>query len=170
MNACFIGHRTIEKTNELIVSLKEIIVTLINNGVATFLFGSKSAFDNLSWEIITELKKKYPFIKRVYVRSDFPRISKAYEEYLLKSYEDTYFPSKIENVGKCSYIKRNYEMIDNSTYCVFYYNENYIPTPKSPTKSNLSSQKKRNSGTKIAYEYALKEKKEIFNLYNPPLF
>ena len=61
MKACFIGHRTIEKTNELIVSLKETIVTLINNGVATFLFGSKSAFDNLSWEIITELKKKEIF-------------------------------------------------------------------------------------------------------------
>jgi len=165
MKACFIGHRTIEKTNKLIVSLREIIVTLINNGVTTFLFGSMSEFDNLSWEIITELKKKHPFIKRVYIRSAFPHISKTYEEYILKSYEETYFPSKIEKAGKCSYIKRNYEMIDNSTYCIFYYNENYNPPPKSPAKNNLSLQKKQNSGTKIAYRYALKKKKEIINLY-----
>ena len=158
MNACFIGHRTIEMTNDRKNSLKEKIVTLINYGVTTFLFGSMSKFNDLSWEITTELKNTYPFIKRVYIRSAFPQISKAYEEYILKSYEDTYFPSNIENAGKCSYIKRNYEMIDNSEFCLFYYNENYIPPLKHSTKTH-------NSGTKIAYEYAKKKKKQIINLF-----
>lgn len=58
MQVCFIGHRNLEKTDELISLLKKTIVTLINNGVTTFLFGSKSEFDNLSWEVVTELKKK----------------------------------------------------------------------------------------------------------------
>ena len=119
-----------------------------------FLFGSKSDFNDLSWEIVTTLKKDYPYLKRIYVRSAFQYIDKSYEEYLAKYYEDTYFPKKIENAGKFSYVERNYEMIDNSTYCVFYYNENYIP----PTK--------RNSGTNIAYNYAKKKKKEIINLFN----
>ncbi len=54
MIACFIGHKIIAETEALKVSLKKTIVALINNGVTTFLFGSKSAFNNLSWEIVTE--------------------------------------------------------------------------------------------------------------------
>ncbi len=165
MRVCFIGHRTIHKTEELISSLRESILTLINKGVSTFLFGSKSDFDYLSWEIVTELKKEYPSIKRVYVRSTNPYIYKSYEEYLLNYYEETYFPPKLENAGKYHYVERNYEMIDNSTYCIFFYNENYIPPLKQPSNSIASSTPKRNSGTKIAYEYAVKKKKEIINLY-----
>lgn len=161
MRVCFIGHRNIEKTDELISLLRDTIVTLIDKGVTTFLFGSKSEFDNLSWKIVTELKKKYPFIKRVYVRAAYQFIDKSYEEYILKSYEETYFPPKLENAGKFSYVERNYEMIDNSTYCVFYYNEDYIP----PLNRNTLLPSSGNSGTKIAYEYATKKKKIIINLY-----
>lgn len=127
MRVCFIGHRNIEKTDELISLLRDTIVTLIDKGVTTFLFGSKSEFDNLSWKIVTELKKNYPLIKRVYVRAAYQFIDKSYEEYILQSYEETYFPPKLENAGRFSYVERNYEMIDNSTYCVFYYNEDYMP-------------------------------------------
>ncbi len=157
MQACFIGHRNIQKNEDLVSSLKNIITELINKGVSTFLFGSMSEFDEFSWKIVTELKEKYPFIKRVYVRSTYQYINKSYEKYLLKFYEETYFPKKLENAGKRSYVERNYEMIDHSTYCIFYYNENYVvPFSKSP---------KRNSGTKIAYHYAVKRKKTIINLY-----
>lgn len=161
MRVCFIGHRNIEKTDELISLLRDTIVTLIDKGVTTFLFGSKSEFDNLSWKIVTELKKNYPLIKRVYVRAAYQFIDKSYEEYILQSYEETYFPPKLENAGRFSYVERNYEMIDNSTYCVFYYNEDYIPPQNRNTLLPLSN----NSGTKIAYEYATKKKKIIINLY-----
>ena len=114
-----------------------------------------SEFDKLSWEIVSEIKQEYPSIKRVYVRSSYQHIDKLYEKYLLKSYEETFFPKKLENAGKYSYVERNYEMINLSTYCVFYYNENYIPQLKN----------QRNSGTKIAYNYAIKKKKKIINLY-----
>lgn len=161
MQVCFIGHRNIEKKDELIFLLKDAIVTLINRGATTFLFGSKSEFDRLSWEVVTDLKKKYPFIKRVYVRATHQNIDKTYEEYLLQSYEETYFPPKLEKAGKFSYVERNFEMIDNSTYCVFYYNETYTPSPK----RNAMLTSRRKSGTKIAYEYAIKKKKQIINLY-----
>ena len=166
MQVCFIGHRTIEKTEKLISSLRETIITLINKGATTFLFGSKSAFDTLSWEVVTQLKETYPFIKRVYVRSTYPFIDEFYEQCLLKSYEETYFPSKLENAGKAAYVERNYKMIDNSTYCVFYYNENYLPLLKRPPKHNMLPPSRSNSGTKIAYEYAKRKKKEIINLFN----
>ena len=80
-------------------------------------------------------------------------VVKIGEEYLLGFYEETYFPQKIEKAGKYSYVERNYEMIDESAYCVFYYDKNYLP----PTKTN--------SGTKIAYEYALRKKKTVINLF-----
>ncbi len=165
MKVCFIGHRTIEKTEKLKFLLRETIVTLINKGVTTFLFGSMSAFNNLSWEVVTELKETYSFIKRIYVRAVYPSVDKLYEEYLLQYYEETYFPLKLEKAGKYSYIERNYEMIDNSTYCVFYYNENYVPPFKRETKSNSLCPIRRNSGTKIAYKYAQKKEKKIINLY-----
>ena len=161
MRVCFIGHRNIEKTDELISLLRDTIVTLIDKGVTTFLFGSKSEFDNLSWKIVTELKKNYPLIKRVYVRAAYQFIDKSYEEYILQSYEETYFPPKLENAGRFSYVEHNYEMIDNSMYCVFYYNEDYMP----PLNRNTLLPSSNNSGTKIAYEYATKKKKIIINLY-----
>jgi uncharacterized phage-like protein YoqJ len=145
----------IKKTEELRIALKRTIVSLINKGATTFLFGSMSAFDNLTWEIVTQLKKAYPDIKRVYVRSDYQYIDKSYEEYLLTLYEETYYPSKMQKTGKYVYVERNYEMIDSATYCVFYYSENH------------ASHLQRKSGTKIAYEYAVKKKKEIINLYLP---
>lgn len=165
MKVCFIGHRAIQKTKELVSSLNETIVSLINKGATTFLFGSMSEFDDLSWKTVTALKIKYPFIKRVYVRSVYPYIDKNYEKFLLESYEETYFPPKLENAGKCSYVERNYEMIDYSTYCVFYYNENYVPPLSRQSKHNALLLSKRNSGTKNAYNYAKRKNKTIINLY-----
>ena len=56
MKACFIGHRNIDRTETLKSKLKETVLTLINKGVTTFLFGSMSDFDKLSLEVVSELK------------------------------------------------------------------------------------------------------------------
>lgn len=164
MKACFIGHRTIQKNEELIFSLRQTIIELINKGVDTFLFGSMSEFDDLSWEVVTGIREKYPHIKRVYVRATYQHIDKSYENYLLKSYEETYFPTNIENAGKGSYIERNYEMINRSAYCIFYYNKDYVAPITQ--RQNMITTFERNSGTKIAYDYAIKRNKTIINLYN----
>ena len=149
---CFFGHRTINETDELRERLSEIIEKLIiENSVDTFLFGSKSRFNSLCLELVTKIKEKYPHIKRVYVRAEYPYINEDYKQYLLESYEDTYYPEKILGSGRASYIERNYEMIDNSNYCIVYYDESTAPTI-------------RKSGTKIALDYAIKKGKEIINI------
>ena len=62
---CFIGHRKINETNELKEKIYNTVEDLIvNQGVTSFLFGSRSDFDSLCKEIVTELQKKYPDIKR----------------------------------------------------------------------------------------------------------
>ena len=146
---CFFGHRTINETDELKLKLYELIEKLIvDENVDTFLFGSKSRFNSLCLEVVTEIKEKYPHIKRVYVRAEYPYISDDYKKYLLESYEDTYYPEHIIGAGRAAYIERNYEMINKSKFCVVYYDEQNAPTT-------------RKSGTKIALDYAVKQGKII---------
>ena len=149
---CFFGHRTINETEELKSKLIEVIEKLIvDEKVDTFLFGSKSRFNSLCRELVTEIKEKYPHIKRVYVRAEYPDINEQYTNYILESYEETYYPEHIRNSGRAAYVERNYEMINKSHFCIVYYDE-----PNAPTT--------RKSGTKIALDYALKHKKEVIIL------
>jgi len=149
---CFFGHRRIGETEELKSRLIEIIERLIvEKGVDTFLFGSKSRFNSICIELVTEIKKKYPHIKRIYVRAEYPYISEQYKKFLLESYEDTYYPEKILNSGRASYVERNYEMIDKSGYCVVYYDALNVATA-------------RTSGTKTALEYAKRKRKKIISV------
>ncbi len=149
---CFIGHRAIFETEQLKTQLCEIIEKLIvNENVDTFLFGSKSRFNSLCLELVTQIKEKYPHIKRVYMRAEYPYINEQYKNYLLENYEDTYYPEKIIGAGRVAYIERNYEMINNSHFCIFYYDKEIAPII-------------RNSGTKIALDYAIKQQKKIILL------
>lgn len=150
MTCCFVGHRDIYETEELRKQLYRVVEDLIvNKSVDTFLFGSKSRFNSLCYELVTDLKEKYPKIKRVYVRAEFPVIHEDYKRYLLTHYEDTYYPESVVATGKAVYINRNKEMIDRSNFCVFYYNEKNLPIG-------------RKSGTKIALDYGEKCKKVIY--------
>lgn len=149
---CFIGHREITETKELKIKLEVIIEKLIaENSVDTFLFGSKSRFNDLCLEIVSELKEKYPDVKRIYVGAEYPYINDNYKKYLLESYEDTYFPKNITEAGKAVYIERNFEMIDKSGFCVLYYDTENATT-------------NRKSGTKIAIDYAVKKGEKVINV------
>ena len=165
-SCCFFGHRKIDVTEELKNKLSEIIENLIvNENVDTFLFGSKSQFDDLCHKIVTELKEKYPHIRRVYVRSAFQHIPDWYEDSLLEYYEETYFPEKIENSGRASYVERNQEMINKSDFCVVYYDENYLPPRRKNSRRDLTDYQPK-SGTAVAYNYAKRQGLKIINTIN----
>lgn len=154
---CFFGHRTINETEELKIKLTDTLEKLITDeGVNTFLFGSKSRFNNLCLELVTKLKQKYPHIKRVYVRAEYPIIDEAYKTYLLNSYEDTYYPEKLAGAGRAVYVERNCEMISESRFCIAYFEETELPTH-------------RKSGTKIALDYAIKREREVIIFSNSSL-
>ena len=161
---CFFGHRKIKETPELVERLeKEIEVLITEKEVSIFYFGSKSEFDDLCHKTVTKLKEKYPYIKRIYVRSSFQHIPDWYEESLLKHYEGTYFPEHMEKAGKASYVERNQEMINKSNFCVVYYDENYLPPRRKNSRCDLFDYQPK-SGTAVAYDYAVKKKKEIVNV------
>ena len=128
MKSCsFFGHRDTPQTEELKQKVRETVERLIvEDGVDTFLFGSRSSFDDLCLLVVTELKKKYPHIKRVYVRLQYLHIDNLYKEYLLGFYDDTIMPQRVESARKASYAERNQEMIGASDFCVFYYNPCYL--------------------------------------------
>ena len=150
--ACFFGHRRIDETEELKSKLLTIIERLIvDEKVDTFLFGSKSRFDSLCLELVTKIKEKYPHIKRIYVRAEYPQINQQYTNYLLESYEDTYYPKHMIGSGRAVYVERNYEMINKIHFCIVYYDEQNVPTT-------------RKSGTKIALDYAKKRGKRIISV------
>lgn len=144
---CFIGHRKIERTQELEKKVYKVVEDLVvNQKIDTFLFGSRSEFNDLCYDVVTKLKEKYPSIWRIYVRGEYPYINDDYKKYLLQYYEDSYYPEMVLGAGKLAYIKRNYEMITKSRICVFYYINDI------------------NKGTKIAFQFAEKKKKNIINI------
>lgn len=103
---CFLGHREIFETEGLRAQLYQVIEKLITEEkIDTFMFGSKSRFNSLCYELVTEMKGKYPYIKRVYVRAEFPVIGEEYISYLLERYEDTYYPTRVLGTARASYVK-----------------------------------------------------------------
>ncbi len=156
-SVCFIGHRKINDTSELRKRLQEILQELLNNGTKNFIFGDHSEFNDLSYELVTELKEKHPEIKRINFRLTYEDADDYTMQFLIKGYEESIFPKSVSKAGKAGYIKRNMAMIDESDVCIFYYDENYHPLNRSGCS--------RKSGTELSFKYALKKKKIILNIF-----
>lgn len=177
---CCIGHRKIEITIELKKEIYEFIENLIvKENVKKFLFGSKSEFDSLCHCIVTELKEKYPDIKRVgyacrsekfileSARADFEEMFSTVLQREVRFYgvEEEIKHKTMLISGKAAYIERNQAMIDDSDYCIFYYNEKYVPPQRKYGKCSIGYYQP-NSGTAVAYKYAKLKKKIIKNFFN----
>lgn len=180
MRVCFIGHRTVTDAVQIRIRLMETIERLILDGANTFLFGSRSDFDSLCWEVVTELQAQYPNSKRVSYNVPYESAITSREErqqleqissklvgsaVRLKDYEAAVNSQKSINATKDTYIMRNQEMIDNSDVCVFYYNKDYLPPRRKQSKRHVLDYQPQ-SGTAVAFEYAMRKKKTIINLFD----
>ena len=96
----------------------------------------------------------------MYVRAAYPDISESYTDYLLENYEETYYPERLRNSGKASYVERNQEMIDKSDFCIVYYDESYKPPRRKNSRRDLFDYQPK-SGTALALNYAKQRKKNI---------
>ena len=178
----FFGHRKIELTEELKQKVKEVVENLIvNHNVLTFLFGSRSDFDYLCHLVVTELKEKYPnIIRKCYTcRSETCTLESEREHWeeiyshfrkekvtLLGVEEEVEHKTKYTS-GRASYVERNQAMINDSDFCVFYYDENYQPEMRKYSKRSIGYYQPK-SGTALAYAYAKQKKKTIINILQPP--
>lgn len=152
MKVAFIGHRHVKDKEKAAEALNRVLFDLIENENAdTFLFGSKSEFNDLCYEAVTRIRKKYTHLKRIYVRAEYEFIDDDYEKYLLSDYEETFYPREVVGAGVKAYVVRNRVMVDGSDCIVFYCSEGYSPAG-------------RKSGTKAAYDYARSKDKRIINI------
>ncbi len=179
LSCSFFGHRKIKITDELKQRVKDIIEKLIiKENVLIFLFGSKSNFDSLCHLIVSELKEKYPKIKRIsftcksetcVLESERQSLEEVYsyfrgkEVHLLGVEEEIEHKTKYTS-GRASYIERNRAMIKESDFCIFYYDENYMPQERKFSKRSVCYYQPR-SGTKLAYEFAKQKRKNIINIF-----
>lgn len=174
----FIGHRKIEVTNKLKQKVKDTVENLIiNHNVNVFLFGSRSEFNNLCHLVVTELKEIHPnIIRKCYTcknecaiikhdRAKFEQlISKTINQDIpLCDYDEEVEHKTKFTSGKSSYIQRNQAMINDSDFCVFYYNKNYKPEMRKYKKSDVFEHQP-NSGTSLSFNYAKQKKKQIINI------
>ena len=120
----FFGHRDIVVTDELMQRLYVLIENLIvNENFGVFFFGGLSDFDELCWQVVTQLKQKYQFIKRIYCLIE-PKYLRKLPRWLdRKNYEEfIYLDLKFDWWYQRIYF-RNEEIIRHSDFVVFYVNE-----------------------------------------------
>ena len=131
----------------------------------------------MCFEIVSELKELYLNIKRIfyscksegcYLEKDrqkweefYSRIEKR--EVHILCFDEEYEHKTKYTAGKASYMERNHAMINDSDYCIFYYDENYMPPPRKYSKRSVCTYQPK-SGTALAYAYAKQKKKIVINV------
>lgn len=143
------GHSKVEITKELENKLIETFKELIEKGYANFYFGGFGMFDELCHKIVSELKRTYNHIKRIFCLSDprHLRVNKRPKWLKNEDYEDfVYLDLEFDWWYQRIYY-RNCAMIDQSDIVIFY------------------AEERENSGAYKAFKYAKQKKKEIINLY-----
>ncbi len=178
MKSCsFFGHRDTTQTEELKEKIRETVERLIvEEGVDTFLFGSRSKFDELCHIVVTELQEIHPHIRRIaylckhetacLVGTGMELKQKIKDltgrDVYVGEYEEIKKSDRVNSAGRACYVERNQIMITDSDYCIFF------------CHCNQNSRGCRNdlniSGVVLAFQYASKKHyakalKGITNLY-----
>lgn len=161
MKACsFFGHRDTPQTEELKQKVRETVERLIvEEGVDTFLFGSRSKFDELCHMVVTELKEKYPHIQRIayLCKHETACLAGAGVEtrraikmvtgrdVYVGEYEEIKKSDRVNLAGRASYVERNQWMVDDSQLIILFYDQ----------------RKKGQSGVSLVERYGTHQKKKI---------
>ena len=165
MKSCsFFGHRDTPQTDGLKQKVKETVERLIvEEGVDTFLFGSRSKFDELCHIVVTELKEKYPHIRRIVylckhetaclvgAGTSLTRKIKNVtgRDVYVREFEDIKKSDRVNSAGRACYVERNQWIIDDSLYSLIYFR---------------SKQTNKISGTSIVRKIVGSKKKIIYEL------
>ncbi len=147
--SCF-GHTEVEITYDLKERTGREIDRAIEDGVRTFLFGGRSDFDDLCYDLVTARMKsrQQQNIKRVFCFALENQLRKPPVWFNRREYEELACPAKHFDYWYTSIYYRNIAMIDQSDLVLFWV------------------QKRANSGAYKAYEYAVKKGKRIVNLFS----
>ena len=100
----------------------------------------------------------------IHYRTDYPDADAYTMQFLLDGYEDSICPDGVAAAGKAAYVERNQAMIQASDFCVFYFNNEYLPASRKESKKAITSYQPK-SGTGVAFDYAKAHGRTIINLY-----
>lgn len=146
--SCF-GHSDVDITDDLRARTRIEIDKAIADGVRTFLFGGRSDFDDLCYDIVTEKKNENPQlnIRRVFCFALDNQLRKPPRWFIRKEYEALECPAKTFDYWYTAIYYRNLAMIDQSDLVLFWV------------------EKRKNSGAYKTYLYAVKKHKCFVNLF-----
>ena len=124
LSCSFFGHRDIEVTEHLQKVLKNMLKEkIVKDNYTVFYFGGFGDFDDLCYKLITELKKEFNDIKRIFCLTDYKYSTKPINKFTDKEYEEVvYFDLEFNWWYKRIYY-RNLEIINRSDYVIFYVNK-----------------------------------------------
>ena len=137
---------------------------IVKEGVDTFIFGSKSQFDDLCHTVVTELQKEHKNLRRIAylcrhetgclvgAGMNLSQKIKRFigKEIAVKEYEEIKKCDRVNNAGRASYVERNQWMIDDSDVIIIRFDED--------RKTD------KQSGTAIAYAYAERKNKKVLKI------
>lgn len=146
--SCF-GHSNVDITDELTARTRIEIDKAIEDGVRIFLFGGRSDFDDLCYDLVTEKRNTnlQLNIKRVFCFALDKQLRKPPRWFIRKEYEALECPTKDFDYWYTSIYYRNLAMIDQSDLILFWVEQ------------------RENSGAYKTYRYAIKKHKRIVNLF-----
>lgn len=147
--SCF-GHFEVAITEELCARTSEAIDEAIEEGVRIFLFGGRSNFDDLVYDLVSEEKAANSSLnlKRVFCFPLEKHLHKPPWWFVRKEYEHYACPTKAFDWWYTSIYYRNCAMIDQSDMVLFY------------------AEERANSGAYKAYRYAVNARKKSVNFAN----
>ena len=148
----FFGHRDVTVSQELYNATLAEIENAILDGCRIFYFGGYGDFDELCYQIVTQLKTSRPELAlwRVYCVSQERYLTKKVRYFNRENYDEiTYLVPSFNGWYKSIYY-RNCAMIDTSYYILFY------------------AENRENSGAYKAYRYANThyKSKRIVNIWD----
>ncbi len=120
---CFVGHRYEWQNIGIYNKLKDTIINLIEKGYTTFYDGGKDSFDNISANIVLELKNKYPQIKLYKILTYYHHEKSKWE--LPNGYNGSIIPDIARFHPKLKITKKNEWIVNNSDIVVCHIRETY---------------------------------------------
>ena len=117
----FFGHRFILDKGPVKARLTEVILDLIRNkNVDEFWLGGYGDFDHLAFEVLCDIQKEYPAIKRVLALAYFPKDQEDYD-WKKRFYDHVFCPEGIEEGPlRFAICRRNKWLAQNADFVVCY--------------------------------------------------
>ena len=121
---CGFGHRDVlEKIDDAVYAA---VLKAVERGCDIFYTGAMGEFDSLFSSAVRKVKKTYPKIKLICVKSYFTNDLNTNGEYYAALYDDVFIPDELADIHPKAAIKyRNRWMIDHSDIVLIYTKRTY---------------------------------------------